>query len=179
MHILQISAVVCAFISLLLLLIALGSDYWVQSGNVHFGLWKACGPFSPSYTCLSYSMDLVQDYFHVTRAFMFFGMIAGAVSCIILCGTFFDFQFGFLSRARTSAIASLVAAGCVLIAMATFTGRTATLTSSYGWSFGLGWASFPLFLITCRLESEMPAGEVNLKPPLSARQFPSTRAPVG
>nr|XP_034975691.1 protein NKG7-like [Zootoca vivipara] len=90
-------------------------------------------------------------YLDVPRTFMIFGMIAGAVSCIVLCGTFFDFQFGFLSQAKTSAIASLVAAGCVLIAMATFTGLTAPNNGfawSYGWSFGLGWASFPLFLIT-------------------------------
>ncbi|XP_053254197.1 protein NKG7-like [Podarcis raffonei] len=95
--------------------------------------------------------SFLQDFIHATRAFMFFGMIAGAVSCIILCGTFFDFQCGFLSQARTSAIASLAAAGCVLIAMATFTGREGTVFGpevSYGWSFGLGWASFPLFLIT-------------------------------
>ncbi|CAI5781221.1 protein NKG7-like [Podarcis lilfordi] len=141
MHILQISAVICAFISLLFLLIALGSDYWLQIGNANSGLWNLCMP-----TCRHIGMAAA-GFIHATRAFMFFGMIAGAISCIILCGTFFDFQFGFLSRARTSAIASLVAAGCVLIAMAIYTGQAGG-NGFYGWSFGLGWASFPLFLIT-------------------------------
>ncbi|XP_077788266.1 lens fiber membrane intrinsic protein-like [Podarcis muralis] len=151
MRILQICAVICAFISLLLLLIALGSDYWMVGSNANYGLWKVCSHFGSSYSCISYPMGSEPDFIHATRAFMFLGMIAGVVSCIILCGTFFDFQFGFLSRARTSAIASLVAAGCVLIAMATFTGCEGTVFGpelSYGWSFGLGWASFPLFLIT-------------------------------
>nr|XP_034973819.1 protein NKG7-like [Zootoca vivipara] len=104
----------------------------------------------------------VPDYYHATRAFMFFGMIAGAVSCLGLCGKCFDFQFGSLSKAKTAAIASLVAAGCVLIAMATYTGRTAPLNSSelsYGWSFGLGWASFPLFLITGGLAFALDTAE--------------------
>uniref|UniRef100_A0A670IIY5 Uncharacterized protein n=1 Tax=Podarcis muralis TaxID=64176 RepID=A0A670IIY5_PODMU len=40
----RISAVICAFISLLFLLIALGSDYWQQIGNLHSGLWNVCMP---------------------------------------------------------------------------------------------------------------------------------------
>ncbi|CAI5781222.1 protein NKG7-like [Podarcis lilfordi] len=152
MHILQISTVVCAFISLLLLLIALGSDYWLQSDNANSGLWVACGPVFSIYTCYSPSINAVQGFYHATRAFMFFGMIAGAISCIGLCCNFFSFQLGFISKTKNSAKASLVAAGCVLIAMAIFTGRTAAAISSstwyYGWSFGLGWATFPLFLIT-------------------------------
>ncbi|XP_034973619.1 protein NKG7-like [Zootoca vivipara] len=143
MNVLQISAVACAFISLLFLLIALGSDYWLQSSVHNTGLWVGC--YSKE-GCGSFGMD-VPDYYHATRAFMFFGMIAGAVSCLGLCGKCFDFQFGSLSKAKTAAIASLVAALCVMIAMATFTGQTGS-NASYGWSFGLGWASFPLFLVT-------------------------------
>ncbi|XP_077788267.1 lens fiber membrane intrinsic protein-like [Podarcis muralis] len=146
MQALQIGAVVCAFISLLLLLIALGSDYWLENEVSYAGLWRSCVNIGFGETCVSFGMD-VRDYVHATRAFMFFGMIAGAVSCIGLCGTFFSVQFGSISKAKTAAIASVVAAGCVLIAMATFTGCAGTQLS-YGWSFGLGWASFPLFLIT-------------------------------
>ncbi|XP_033014624.1 peripheral myelin protein 22-like [Lacerta agilis] len=167
MQALQIGTVACASISLLLLLIALGSDYWVGNALSNTGLWKLClydGSFS---TCHSYGMNVeaqngcyghltpfflslpsfLKDFLHATRAFMFLGMIAGAVSCIGLCGTFIGLQLGSISKAKASAIASFVAALCVLIAMATFTGRLGTEVS-YGWSFGLGWASFPLFLIT-------------------------------
>ncbi|XP_033014625.1 protein NKG7-like [Lacerta agilis] len=143
MNVLQISAVACAFISLLFLLIALGSDYWLQSNVSNSGLWVVC--YSEN-GCRSFGMN-VADYYHATRAFMFFGMIAGAVSCLGLCGNFFDVQFGFLSKTKTAAIASLVAALCVMIAMATFTGQKVS-NDPYGWSFGLGWASFPLFLVT-------------------------------
>ncbi|CAI5781226.1 protein NKG7-like [Podarcis lilfordi] len=146
MQALQIGAVVCAFISLLLLLIALGSDYWLENEVSNTGLWRSCFHIGLVDTCGSYGMD-VTDFVHATRAFMFFGMIAGAISCIGLCGTFFSVQFGSISKAKTAAIASIVAAGCVLIAMATFTGRAGT-QHNYGWSFGLSWASFPLFLIT-------------------------------
>ncbi|XP_034975997.1 protein NKG7-like [Zootoca vivipara] len=146
MQALQIGAVVCAFISLLLLLIALGSDYWVANALSNTGLWKGCFYYGAIYTCRSLGMN-VRDFIHATRAFMFFGLVAGAVSCIGLCSTFFGLQCGSISKAKASAIASIVAAGCVLIAMATFTGCMGT-EISYGWSFGLGWASFPLFLIT-------------------------------
>ncbi|XP_033015099.1 peripheral myelin protein 22-like [Lacerta agilis] len=146
MQALQIGAVVCAFISLLLLLIALGSDYWLANALNNTGLWKYCVNVGPIYSCSSYGMN-VEDFLQATRAFMFLGMIAGAVSCIGLCGTFIGLQLGSISKAKASAIASFVAALCVLIAMATFTGSLGT-EASYGWSFGLGWASFPLFLIT-------------------------------
>ncbi|XP_053254192.1 protein NKG7-like [Podarcis raffonei] len=146
MQALQISAVVCAFISLLLLLIALGSDYWLANASGNIGLWKACAKVLATYTCGSLGMD-VKDFVHVTRAFMFFGMIAGAISCIGLCGTFCSVQFGSISKAKTAAIASIVAALCVMIAMAVYTGETRG-NAYYGWSFGLGWVSFPFFLVT-------------------------------
>nr|XP_028598367.1 protein NKG7-like [Podarcis muralis] len=143
MNVLQFSTVACAFISLLFLLIALGSDYWLQNSVFNNGLWVGCNSKDG---CHSFGMD-VPDYYHATRAFMFFGMIAGAVSCLTLIGKFFDFQCGSLSKTKTAAVASFVAALCVMIAMATFTGQTEG-KGSYGWSFGLGWASFPLFLMT-------------------------------
>nr|XP_028596279.1 peripheral myelin protein 22-like [Podarcis muralis] len=141
MQALQIGAMICSFISLLLFLIALGSDHWVADSNRTIGLWKFC---------VYYGVNA--GYFvHCTRVFMLLGMTAGAISCLGLCGKYFDFQFGFISRAKTSAIASILAAVCVLIAMASYTGHVGSL-ASYGWSFGLGWASFPLFLITAKEE---------------------------
>ncbi|KAH0631403.1 hypothetical protein JD844_005711, partial [Phrynosoma platyrhinos] len=86
------------------------------------------------------------DRLNAVRAFMLIGMIAGAVSFFGLCVTFCKSQLGSISLAMISAIASFAAGICAMIAMAIFTADT----SSYGWSFGLGWASFPLFLITSK-----------------------------
>nr|XP_034975435.1 peripheral myelin protein 22-like isoform X2 [Zootoca vivipara]XP_034975436.1 peripheral myelin protein 22-like isoform X2 [Zootoca vivipara] len=146
MQALQISAVVCSFISLLLFLIALGSNHWVADSNRTIGLWRFCVYYGVNSGCWSLGTD-VNNYVHTTRVFMLLGMTAGATSCLGICGKYFDFQFGAISRAKTSAIASIVAAVCVLIAMSSYTGHVGSL-ASYGWSFGLGWASFPLFLIT-------------------------------
>ncbi|XP_077788735.1 lens fiber membrane intrinsic protein-like [Podarcis muralis] len=152
---LQIGTAVCAFISLLFLLIALCSNNWLANALSHAGLWKSCVNIGLVYTCVSHGMN-VKDYYHATRAFMFFGMFAGAVSCIGLCGPIFGLQLGTISKAKTAAIASFVAALCVMIAMAVYTGETGG-KASYGFSFGLGWTAFPLFRITGGLAFQMNA----------------------
>uniref|UniRef100_A0ABM5ERE3 Claudin domain-containing protein 2-like n=1 Tax=Pogona vitticeps TaxID=103695 RepID=A0ABM5ERE3_9SAUR len=143
MNVLQISSVVCSFVSLLLLLLSLGSNYWVMNGDRHAGLWNLCDPT----VCVSFGLHVgVVD--HIARALMLLGMIGGAVSFFGLCATFFKSQVGSMSLMKTSANASILAAFWALIAMASFTGVTSHLTVSYGWSFSLGWASCLLFLIT-------------------------------
>ncbi|XP_033015102.1 protein NKG7-like isoform X2 [Lacerta agilis] len=140
---LQIATVACACISLLLLLIALCSNNWVANSMSHSGLWKSCVNIGLIYTCVAHGMN-VKDYYHATRTFMFFAMFAGAVSCIGLCAPIFGLQLGSISKAKTAAIASFVA------------GETGG-KASYGWSFGVGWATFPLFLITGGLAFHMNA----------------------
>ncbi|XP_042295761.1 epithelial membrane protein 2-like [Sceloporus undulatus] len=138
MHALQICAVVFSFVSLLLLLISLGSDYWQTTTDIHSGLWTACiwGKCG--------TLSNPSDTLNAVRAFMLIGMIAGAVSFFGLCATFCKSKLGSISLAMISASASIAAGICVMIAMAIFTANA----SLYGWSFGLGWASFPLYLIT-------------------------------
>ncbi|XP_077196941.1 protein NKG7-like isoform X2 [Paroedura picta] len=144
---LRIAACVFSFISLLLLIIAMASNYWIINSNIsHLGLWQICDAI----TCLSYGME-VRDYIHATRAFLFMGMIAGAVSFFGLCASFYHSHIGSISIKPLAMSASFAAGVCSLIAMATFTGMYSqyiVLGVWYGWSFGLGWASFPLFLIT-------------------------------
>ncbi|XP_060641856.1 lens fiber membrane intrinsic protein-like [Anolis sagrei] len=138
MHILQICATVCCFISLLLLLIALGTDYWVEDSSKHEGLWKNC--------TLSNCYDIQDptDKLNASRAFMILGMISGAVSLLSLFATCFQTHFYSFSLAKLAAISSLFAGIAAMIAMSIYTSEH----SNYGWSFGVGWASFPLFLIT-------------------------------
>nr|XP_060641853.1 epithelial membrane protein 2-like [Anolis sagrei ordinatus] len=144
MHVLQICAVLLSFVSLLLLLISLGSNNWVELIGSNFGLWNLCN----SLGCFKLSSG--SSSFEATRAFMLLGMIAGAVSFFGLCFTFYKSRLGSISLAKVSAIISFAAGACALIAMSVFTAATTVngTSSWYGWSFGLGWASFPFFLLT-------------------------------
>ncbi|XP_063168384.1 protein NKG7-like [Candoia aspera] len=199
MNALNIGAAVCSCISLLFLLLALGSDYWLDDSVGHFGLWKLCGGNQCSFFGLkgltgkifsvfvekdhkdlfmsswAISMGLYinrhpcggtgvrmnevekSDYsaFHAIRAFMILGMIAGAVSLGGLGTMLSQSNLGNISMGLISSIASFTAGLCVMIAMAIFSGQTDSFlkpfnlsTIPYGWSFGLGWTSFPLYLIT-------------------------------
>ncbi|XP_026540374.1 protein NKG7-like [Notechis scutatus] len=134
MSALHFGAVFCSFISLLCLLTALGSDYWLADSGSHLGLWKICNHGA----CQSLGVEWVPATLHAIRTFMFLGMIAGAVSLGGLCVM--------NSQPRLAYMASFTAGLCVMIAMSIFSGR-ADSTSKFGWSFGLGWASFPLYLL--------------------------------
>ncbi|XP_015277038.1 PREDICTED: protein NKG7 [Gekko japonicus] len=148
---LHIAACFVSFISLLLLIIALASDYWVVgSDRSHTGLWQMC----KANICLSYGMQ-VQAYIHATRAFLFMGMVAGAVSFFGLYALFSHTHVGSISIYIVAMSASCVAGFCSVIAMSTFTGayyhQDSIFGTWFGWSFGIGWASFPLFLLTAGL----------------------------
>ncbi|XP_015746850.1 protein NKG7-like [Python bivittatus] len=143
MNALHIGVAVCSCISLLFLLLALGSNNWIENSVTSIGLWNVC----VNTICTTYSMDVVPAYFHATRAFLILGMIAGAVSFGGLCIMFSQSKIGNISLSLVSCIASFTAALCVMIAMAVFTAKADSI-APYGWSFGIGWASFPLYLIT-------------------------------
>ncbi|XP_075764032.1 protein NKG7-like [Pelodiscus sinensis] len=141
-----------ALLSLLLLLLSLGSNHWlVYSTDRHEGLWKRCN----SLMCSQY--PAVPEFFDTTRAFLFLAMIAGGVSSLALLTSFLSSHLGPVPLTLVSAVGSFSAGLCAMIAMAVFTAEMAHFrtpvpsqppTFSYGWSFGLGWASFPLFLLT-------------------------------
>ncbi|XP_062996303.1 protein NKG7-like [Elgaria multicarinata webbii] len=152
MSVVQISAVTFSLISLLLLLISLGSNYWVLLYPTHSGLWKVCIDTS----CTSYPTD-VGDVIRATRAFLLIGIIPGAISFFGLCATCCKSHLGSISLARISAVAGIIAALSVLIAMVIFT-ENVRGQLTYGWSFGLGWASMVLFLITGFLAYKLQPG---------------------
>ncbi|KAM3830292.1 protein NKG7-like [Vipera latastei] len=145
MNALQFGAVFFSFISLLCLLAALGSDYWIVDSSVHLGLWKFCD----GGTCYSLGVKSLSAAIHATRTFMFLGMIAGAVSLIGLCTLNNKCSLGntSISAGCIAYIGSFIAGFCVMIATSVYTGMVGA-TNRYGWSFGLGWASFPLYLLT-------------------------------
>ncbi|XP_053123593.1 lens fiber membrane intrinsic protein-like [Hemicordylus capensis] len=131
----------CALISLVLHLFALASDHWQYAYDAHSGLWQEC----IGTKCSMRGAD-VKGYLHTTRAFMVIGMFLGSLSYFLLCAMFFYTQSAYYCLAKNAASLSYAAGICSIIGMATY---TASVTSdSYGWSFDVGWASFPLFFIT-------------------------------
>ncbi|KAM3829239.1 epithelial membrane protein 1-like [Vipera latastei] len=116
-----------------------------MDSSTHLGLWKFCN----GGTCYSLGVESASAAIHATRTFMFLGMIAGVVSLIGLCILNKKCSLGntSISPGCIAYIGSFIAGFCVMIAMSVFTG-TVGATNLYGWSFGLGWASFPLYLLT-------------------------------
>ncbi|XP_067413573.1 protein NKG7-like [Emydura macquarii macquarii] len=141
-----------ALLSLLLLLGALGSDHWLVASSrlvsSHSGLWKVCVNLG----CWTFAS--VPGYIVSTRVFMVLALVAGFLSFFAVSASFFCAHLGSVSLTLVSAAGSFSAGLCAMIAMAVYTGEFAEALNatqgqvSFGWSFGLGWAAFPLFLIT-------------------------------
>ncbi|XP_060114005.1 peripheral myelin protein 22-like [Heteronotia binoei] len=149
--ILQITACCFSFVSLLLLIVALVSDYWtVDSEGTRTGLWRICH----AEKCMSYGME-AHAHEHAARAFLSLGMIFGTTSFFCLCASFFYTHATSVSIQRFSSKASFLAGVCAMLAMSKFTimykRQFSHLESWFGWSHSTGWASFPLFLITAGL----------------------------
>ncbi|XP_058052204.1 protein NKG7-like [Ahaetulla prasina] len=143
MSALHFGAAFCSCISLLCLLSALASDYWVADSTHHLGLWKLCNLRA----CYPLGVELVSASLHAIRTFMFLGMIAGAVSLGGLCVMTRQPSLGKISMSRITCIASFTAGLCIMIAMSISTADISS-TKFYGWSFIVGWASFPLYFLT-------------------------------
>uniref|UniRef100_A0A8C0FXH1 Uncharacterized protein n=1 Tax=Chelonoidis abingdonii TaxID=106734 RepID=A0A8C0FXH1_CHEAB len=157
MPFLRILSTFLVLLSLLLLLIALGSDFWVaDNAGGHMGLWKSCS----SLGCAR------------------FPSVPGKGRQ--LCqGSHLCHQPAPQGRTRTPGGVCAVpfAPGlCAMIALAVFTGEFNGAVKvlpdqvAFDWSFGLGWVSFLLFLITgeCNIGKGVPRG-----PLLCAQMQPS------
>ncbi|XP_074837503.1 protein NKG7-like [Carettochelys insculpta] len=149
---LRIPCTALALLSLLLLLAALGTDHWrvrtTLLGSCHEGLWKSC------LNSVCEQISSVSVSLKVIRAFILLGAIMGSLSCFTLFASFLRPQLSFMSLTLPSFLSSYGAGLCALIAMAVYTREFAAAVNvtegqgTFSWSFGLGWASFPLFLIT-------------------------------
>ncbi|XP_054855707.1 lens fiber membrane intrinsic protein-like [Eublepharis macularius] len=142
---LKIGTLICCFISLVLLVIALATPNWVEAAD-YAGLWRGC-----NYTvCYSFGMQ-VASYVHATRALLIIGLIFGIVSFIDLCASFCHTYFGSSTWTKVTSKASFFAGLAVLAAMGAFTGgyfvSSILVATQLGWSYGLGWAPGLLFLV--------------------------------
>ncbi|XP_075764034.1 protein NKG7-like [Pelodiscus sinensis] len=146
---LQIPSVALVLLSLLLLLVALGSDYWrvASTGpqSFHEGLWKSC------VDSVCEQISSASDSLTVIRAFTLLAAIAGCLSCFVLLASFLRSHLRSVPLALLSFLASFTAGFCALVAMAMYTGEFSEAVNAtqfiFGWSFGLGWAACPLFLL--------------------------------
>ncbi|XP_075764033.1 protein NKG7-like [Pelodiscus sinensis] len=147
----RIPCTALALLSFLLLLAALGSDHWLVASSrlvsSYSGLWKVC----VNSGCWAFTS--VPDYIESTRAFLFLAMSAGGVSSGALLASFLRSHLGPVPLTLVSAVGSFSAGFCAMVAMAVYTAQFAEPVNvaqgqvSFGWSFGLGWAACPLFLL--------------------------------
>uniref|UniRef100_A0A8C4WN44 Uncharacterized protein n=1 Tax=Gopherus evgoodei TaxID=1825980 RepID=A0A8C4WN44_9SAUR len=156
----RILSTILVLLSLLLLMIALGFDFWVtDNSSIQIGLWKTCirsvcfqySPVPGKGRRLCQGSHLYHQPAPQGRTRVLSPVLGGEGVCAVL------FPPGL----------------CAMIALAVFTGEVAKTSNvplgqvPFGWSFGLGWASFPLFLITgeaCLYGD--PSTGAEMRPPL-------------
>nr|XP_048683993.1 protein NKG7-like [Caretta caretta] len=149
---LQVPSTALALLSLLLLVVALSSDHWLEARRngifVHSGLWKIC------VNSVCGMPSKLPDYIEATKMFLMLGLLAGLLSAFSLLALLRGSSFDTVSPFVVSAMGSFSAGFCILIALTVFTSEFAEVMKvtwlhvSFGWSWGLGWASIPLFLLT-------------------------------
>lgn len=142
----HIAALLCTIVSIILLMVALRTRHWVDLGQSYSGLWEVCFSTLIGTSCITYGND-ISDHIHATRAFLCFGVIATSVAFFALCAIFFRSYIASFQLAKVAAIANCISALFALIALATFTGVEVP-NNFFGWSFGVGWATIPLCLIS-------------------------------
>uniref|UniRef100_A0A8C3I327 Uncharacterized protein n=1 Tax=Chrysemys picta bellii TaxID=8478 RepID=A0A8C3I327_CHRPI len=165
----RILSTVLALLSFLLLLVALGSDHWLVAtshlGSLHEGLWKSC----QNSVCEQISSASGKG----SPAPPGNPPLPPASTIGQVCPWLWEESGG------QGVLAVPFAPGlCTMIALAMYTGEFAGAVNAahsqvtFGWSFGLGWASFPLFLITggCISELVEPRG-------IAVGLFPSCPTP--
>ncbi|XP_044274723.1 protein NKG7-like [Varanus komodoensis] len=151
---LRISSGICAFSSLLLHFASLGTSFWLlettHKGLAHSGLWQVC----LHQECRTYWFTLLAPHIHATRAFLVMGCFCGLLSLLCVCISFERDQIFHTSLTITAAAFSFSAGFLNLIAMSVFTAvhRSSQAYSHFlllfGSSYGLGWASVPMYSIT-------------------------------
>nr|XP_023967023.1 lens fiber membrane intrinsic protein-like [Chrysemys picta bellii] len=148
----RVPSTVLALLSLLLVAVALSSDHWLEArwddDFVHSGLWKIC----VNLVCAVPSE--LPDYIEATKTFLTLGLLAGLLSAFSLLALLSSSDFDAMSPLVVSTMGSFSTGFCVLIALTVFTSEFAQVIKatwphiSFGWSWGLGWASILFFLLT-------------------------------
>ncbi|XP_067318521.1 protein NKG7-like [Anolis sagrei] len=151
---LKFSSGICSAGSLVVQFTSLSTSYWMlestRKGLVHGGLWRIClGP-----TCTFYRFHLLAPQIHVTRGFLLMACFCGLISLLCICVSFEHNDLYGISVVRTAAFLSFLTGFLIMIGMSIFTTfyrRSKAYTEFlliFGSSYGLGWASIPLYAMT-------------------------------
>ncbi|KAL8219409.1 UNVERIFIED_CONTAM: hypothetical protein K2H54_023870 [Gekko kuhli] len=145
----RILSLLVACISLICLLMALVTDYWLVAYGAkdiaHSGLWKTCRAghcFAPA---------VPDDYIVVTRVFLILACLA-AFAVTVSLAAFFVQCAGHNMWGFVASIAAFTAGLCTLIGVAVYTAESwenkdTSIQRTYEWSFYLAWAAFPILLL--------------------------------
>ncbi|XP_048357624.1 protein NKG7-like [Sphaerodactylus townsendi] len=146
----RILSLLMACVSLICLLMALVTDYWlvVYGGKdiAHSGLWKTCiagrcfAPTAP------------YDYIVATRAFLILASLAALASSVSLSASFTQCTLYNVRGSFIGSITAFAAGLCTLIAVAVYVAESwensdSSIQQTYEWSFYLAWAAFPMLLM--------------------------------
>ncbi|XP_062996385.1 protein NKG7-like [Elgaria multicarinata webbii] len=147
----RIVSMLMAFVSIVLLHMALTTDYWVVVYGVkdimHSGLWQQC----KNGNCTT--PGTTKEYIAATRAFLILASLLALVSALSLVFSFTSCAHGVMSKPFIPSMAAFTAALFTLIAVAVYTAESWNNNTdpkvhyTYEWSFYLGWAAFPMLLL--------------------------------
>jgi len=121
--------------------VALATNKWLESSSSNTGLWVNCNGADCSEFAIG--SDIKYKNYETVRGFGVLSvalMLGGVAVSLISCMKWLD--------ATVSATLYLMGAFFALIACSLFTSLSqGVVGESFGYSFGLGWASFPCALI--------------------------------
>ncbi|XP_061452550.1 protein NKG7-like [Rhineura floridana] len=148
----RIFSILVASISIVLLLIALTTNYWLvaygPSSIVHSGLWQVCIDghcFAP---------DMANEYIIATRAFLILASLVALALVLFLIPSIMPWDCGTISGPFVTSIAAFIAGIFTLVAVAVFTAESwgrnkdPQIQLTFEWSFYLAWSAFPMLLLT-------------------------------
>ncbi|TFJ97196.1 S-acyl fatty acid synthase thioesterase, medium chain [Platysternon megacephalum] len=148
----SVGSCLLAVFSLVLLCMALFTDYWLVAlgphSTSHSGLWQEC----LANECQS--PPHVTGYIQATRAFLILAALATAASVLSLLLSLTSCVRIPVSTDLLASIAAFTAGSCTLIAMAVYTGESwhknqdGQIQLTFEWSFHLGWAALPLLALS-------------------------------
>ncbi|XP_042296630.1 protein NKG7-like [Sceloporus undulatus] len=147
----RIFSVLLTSISLVLLLMALITDYWIVASDaisfMHSGLWKVCRDGN------CFVPNITYDYIIATRAFLIMASLTALTAVIVLVASFMPYNCGVLDKPLNASVAAIIAGLFNLTALAVFTAESwqknvnPKIQVTFQWSFYLGWAAFPMLLL--------------------------------
>ncbi|XP_034279461.1 transmembrane protein 235-like [Pantherophis guttatus] len=147
------SSLIFCTASLMLMLVALFTPYWVTEstphGLLHGGLWSIC--LDPN--CDFYPVNLAW-FVHTARTFLVLGTICGFLAWCCVSFSFLRTQVSSVSLVLLASIFSITAGTLFLLGMCIFTyiyRNSRPYTQHliiFGSSYSLAWACIPMFIIT-------------------------------